>query len=236
MIEIIVGENFNYMNVDAVVMKTQEEYFKCEHHVKDVFPLADVPIVGKIFMSKGGVTSFRIYCKNTDENARRQEVTNANYMDDDGMPYAEFDKAKETSVSKPVFNSEQEGNFTLTSHTVKLEYIKNCSLELYKDEETREEYYIMTFDLDVNSPEATAVSRQEIIAGTGDKNTKYTSITFGATIWKDGSFRTLTVTENWEADFKVTEGLFEMQYNWHFSYDESDCNLDEYPDAQGIAR
>ena len=234
-IQITVGKTDNFMNVDTVVMKSQDEYFKCEHHVKDEFPLADMPIIGPIFLSRGGVSSVRTYCKAGDEKARSQKITNANQLDEEGLPSADWGAATESSVAVPVFNSSQEGQFSLFSHTIELEYIKNCSFEFFKNEETKEEYYIVTFDLDVDQPEATRVSRQEIIEGTGDKNTAYSSVKFGATFWKDGSIRTLTCIENWFADFKVTQGLFEMQYNWHFSYETADCDIQHYPEASGIA-
>jgi|GEM_PF-2410252 len=235
MVLTIVGATENYMNVDTVVMKTQDEYFKVEHRVKDVFPLADAPIVGKIFMSRGGVNSTRLYATHDSETAKKQLVTNANDVDEEGVPYADWSKATDSNVDKPVFENSQDGEFTLMLHTIRQDLIKDCYLELYKDEETKEEYYIMTFNLDVSNPEATTESRKEIVAGTGDKNTAFSEVVVGATVWKDGSFRTLTVTEKWQADFKVTQGDFEMQYNWHFSYDPEDCNIADYPDAQGFA-
>lgn len=234
-IQITVGNSENFMNVDTVVMKSQSEYFKCEHHVKADFPLADMPIIGKIFLARGGICSVRTYCQAGDEVARTQKVTNANELDEEGLPSADWSVATESTTSVPVFNDSQEGNFGLFNHTIEVEYIKNCSFELFMNEETKEEYYIVTFDLDVDQPEATAISRQEIIEGTGDKNTAYSSVQFGATFWKDGSIRTLTCIENWFADFKITQGLFEMQYNWHFSYDPIDCDIGNYPEAAGIA-
>lgn len=231
---IVVGKSENIVSLDTVLLKTQDRYFYCDHHLEYDVPLADSPLIGSLFLSRGAIISTRVYDEIGGAAALQQQILSANGFDENELPYADWDNAKTAKVEKPTYNAIQNNDFSLVTHNIKADRIKNCTLEEYKDKDTGEEYYKISFDLDVDNPETTKVSRQEIIDGTGDKNCNYESISFEATIWRNGAFRTLTVTEHWMANFYITKGNFTMTKNWHFSYIEEDCDIDKYPEAKTL--
>lgn len=228
------GSSENYMDIDAVTLKSQQEYFNIEYHLKNSVPILD-SILGEMLASATDViTTERRYVSVNDSYMTYQKVRNNEY-DEKGVPKATWDAtiAINTPLIKelpiPTFHSAQEGVYRITNHVITEETASDAEV-IYNEEEG---YYDVTVTLDHTNPKTYVQSINDIRAGTGDNNAKYNFVKMHFTVWDTGYFRTFSMTEKWSA--KVVLSLdFELQTNWKMSYDKRDCNIAQYPDAKAF--
>ena len=232
MLYLKMGSSDNYIDIDAVTMKTQKEYFNIEYHIKNSVPILD-SMIGSILESATDiVTTERKYASANGSCTYYQKVKN-NSVDDNGIPSAVWEGTlgiNDPSVVKKdmtVFNSTQNGVFLLANHTVKPATILDA--EVTYDEENG--YYTVSATLDHTSYETVENSVKDIRSGTGDNSATYNLIKLNFTVWDTGYMRTFSLVEKWAA--KVVISLnFNLETNWECSYSSTDCNLNKYRDAK----
>ncbi len=224
----------NIMKVDSVTMKTNEEYFRIDYRLRKSTPFIDMfsTYGKKINDSLEMILTERMYATKNSEKMTYQKVKNSN-LNENSVPYAIWDSGDYSIVEEmrdvPAFNSEQEGAYSLTAHTIKASTIEAATVEY--DEEKG--YYTVKITLDITNEETSANALDNIRNGSGDKNASFDMLDVEVTVWNNGYFRDFRMTENWTAHamgiaFLEFSSLF--KYNMYFSYDETDCNLHAYQD------
>lgn len=208
----------NYIDLDTVIMKNTDSYFKIFYHIINDAPMAT--------MSPDTTSCERWYYEVGMDQMAYQKVFSSS-RDETDVPYANWDEADDTYyVEAPIFTQGQYGIFTVTNHTITAETIKDADVT-YNEEEG---YWDVTCSLNLSNADSVAYSLADIRLGTGDKNAKYTKVTFHYTVWDNGYMRTFFMTEEWSAKV-VVKLTFSMDSNFYFSYYEDDCDFDGYKDV-----
>ena len=224
----IMGGSPNLIDIDSVIMKTQDEYFSIIYHLKNSVPILDSFIGAAIAKTTDVVTTERMYADKNSKYLAYQKVKNCDY-DDNGVPYANWTSIVDITTQQrplPVFSEAQNGKFDITKHIMTVDTVTQASVKHVKNGG----YYEVKVTYDHLNPDTYVNSLYDIQSGTGDKNALYTQLTAEFTVWENGSFRSFFLNEKWSAKMLI-DLEFELQTNWLFSYDISDCNIDTYPDA-----
>ena len=207
---------YNYIDLDAVIMKNQDTYFKVDYHVINDAPLAS--------LSRDTTSCERWYYQSGMESMAAQKVYSSD-RDEAGVPFADWSEPENYTKEVPVFTTGQYGIFTVVNHTITADTIKNATVT-HND---KGGYWEVTCSLDLSNPASTAYSLADIRTGTGDKKAKYTGVSFIYTVWDSGYMRTFSTREDWNA--KVIVSLaFHMDINYYYSYLEEDCDMATYKD------
>ena len=208
---------FNYIDLDTVIMKDKTTYFKMDYHLINDAPLAS--------LSEGSTSAERWYYEAGMDMMNAQKVYTS-VRDEDNVPYATWPEGTAIYTKDvPIFTANQFGIFTVTNHTIALETIKSATVS-HND---KEGYWEVHVELDLKNPDSTAYSLADIRSGTGDKKAKYTQVSFNFTVWDCGYMRSVSSIEDWSA--KVIVALsFHMETNYYFSYYEGDCDMENYKD------
>lgn len=233
-----IGAANNYIDIDAVTLKTQDEYFNIEYHLKNSVPLLDSPIGALIAKAADIVTTTRTYASASMRTMKFQKVKN-NAYGADGVPTAKW--TDETgSYASPIkdlpqinFNSKQKssGLFRLIKHTVTEETIKTA--EVTHDDENG--YWSVKASLDASNPETTKDSIEDFRKSARSDRAGYTKIDLSFTVWDNGCLRSMDVSEKCLA--KVIISLdFTVESKWKCSYDARDCDFRRYPDAKSAKK
>lgn len=229
----------NYLYDDHIIMKTPDQYFYVNYRFIKDCPIADSAIFADMFKEMGAILSLRKYYEKGKDKALSQK-TNDNYMTADNLPTTNWNSISIETINPIVFNASDTGDFVINEHDMKEEYIMNdwneeymISFEECTEEETGDKYYKMRFALDPQ--QATTESSKNIKEQTGDSGTSYYRIVYEITIWDNGYFRTYNNDSYFSGKaLGLFNADYKNEYHWHFSYDEQDCDIDNYVDAQGI--
>ncbi len=225
------GNSDNYINVDAVTMKTQDEYFNIEYHLKNSVPILDSFIGAAIAKTTDVITTVRQYVGKYDNSMTYQKVKNNGY-DENGVPYAMWDSTvpfstpETKSLPIPIFNSSQGGVFQMTKQTINVRTISDAEVSHNK----KGGFYTVSLTLDHTNPETVADSVNDIRVGTGDPNTSYSLIKIDFTVWNSGYLRTFDILEKWNAKIIISLN-FELENHWQCSYSAADCDFTRYNDV-----
>lgn len=225
------GNSDNYIDVDAVIMKTQDEYFNIEYHLKNSVPILDSFIGSAIAKTTDVVTTTRKYVGKNDNSMTYQKVKN-NAYDENGVPYAVWDSTvpfstpETKSLPIPIYNASQEGVFEITKHAINENTISDAEVKY----DRKGGFYTVSLTLDHTNPETVANSINDIRAGTGDPNTSYSLIKIDFTVWDNGYLRSFDILEKWDAKIVISLN-FELETHWQCSYAEKDCDFASYNDV-----
>lgn len=225
------GSSDNYIDIDAVTLKTQKEYFNIEYHLKNSVPILDSFIGGIISKTTDVVTTARRYARAGDDYTTYQKVKNNEY-DENGVPYAAWDATiaintpEVQKLPETIFNSSQGENYRITKHVITVDTISDAEVTY----DAKHGYYTVSLTLDPTNPDTVVDSLDDIRVGTGDKNASYSQIKIDFTVWDTGYFRTFSLLEKWNANVVISLG-FQLETNWQCSYNELDCQPDEYRDC-----
>ena len=233
-LSMVMGSSPNLIDIDSVIMKTQDEYFSIIYHLKNSVPILDSFIGAAIAKTTDVITTERMYATKNSNVMKYQKVKNNEY-DENGVPHAVWDSTLVDIVkqnrTKPVFNSSQECIYEITRHIMTADTLTQAKVTHNK----QGGYYEVVATYDHTNPDTYVNSIEDIQTGTGDKNAYYTQITAEFTVWENGSFRSFFLNEKWSAKM-IIDLSFELQTNWLFSYDIKDCDMDTYPDAVNTAK
>ena len=226
------GSSDNYIDIDAVTLKTQREYFNIEYHLKNSVPILDSFIGEAIAKTTDVITTARHYARAGDDYTTYQKVKNNGY-DEQGVPYANWDAT--IAINTPevkklpmtVFNASQGGNYRITKHVITVDTISDAEVAY----DARLGFYTVSITLDHTNPATVVYSLDDIRAGTGDTNASYSQIKIDFTVWDTGYFRTFSLLEKWNANMLISLG-FQLETNWQCSYNELDCKPDRYHDSK----
>ncbi len=123
-----------------------------------------------------------------------------------------------THEAIPVFHKLQQGVFEQTEMVISAETVLEASVQY----DENDGYYTVKFVLDVNNPETTKNTIENLRAGLSGAN--YSSITKTYEIWDNGYFRSCESID--KAD---NGGLFlTLDFKTYFKYSEEDCNASTY--------
>lgn len=224
----------NLVNIDSVVIKNDDEYFRVDYRLKNKTPFLDAfkSFEKQINDSLELVLTERTYATAESETAVYQKVRNA-YIDENKSPYAIWDDPKYTVFTeqrdKPIFSPYQEGVYGLTAHTVTTDTIESADINYFK----AEGYYEINIVLDVNNPVTTETAVGNIRKGSGDENANFDKLNIVFSVWDNGYLRAFKMEESWKANAMGIELLkfaSVFNYDMYFSYASEDCNLAEYYD------
>ena len=228
-----IGEMDNYIDVDFVIIKNQEKFFRMEYHLKNSVPLFEsLPYLEEPLNEAVSILTSERHNYITEMEKTVYQKVNNNYYDEGKVPRADWsnkEKIQQEDRAVPIFNKNQEGIFTLTDHTVNRNTISEVTI-LYNEEEG---FYKISAVLDVKNPETTQNSIHLIREGSGDDNADYSSILVNYEIWDNGYFRSLEVKEIWSAKVFLNF-TSNFNYKYYFSYDEYDVNFETYEDAKDM--
>lgn len=222
----------NLIDLDIVMMKTQDEYFRIDYRLENDLPMFRTLSTFKSALNNSLdiILAERSYASAADETLTYEKVRNAS-IDENGVPYADWSGDYTTEQrALPVFNSNQAETHYFVNHTVTEDTIKSATVEWNEDG-----YYTVSIVLDVENPDATTTTSAEIRKGSGDTNASYSEVRLGFTIWENGYFRTFDVYEKWSATaIKIFEFKTTQEYSWGFSYDAADCDIENYADCKAM--
>jgi hypothetical protein len=223
-----IGRMVNVIDVNAVMLKDADRFFKIEYHLKNNIPLFNIlpDLEESLNTVITMVTTERVYTDASMDYAHYQKTLNNKY-DSEMVPVAKWNDIKATeNIAKPVYRADQEGVFQLTQHLITAETIKEATVTL-----TENNTYYVTAVLDLSNPDTTAVARESIIAGTGDKNADYSEITVEFEVWDNGYFRNMKLNESWEATVFL-EFSSRFEHSFFFSYNRDDARLEDFAAAK----
>lgn len=223
----------NYIDLDIVLLKNQEKFFRIDYRLKNNVPFLNFKAFAKqINDSLELVITERYYADTTMDYMLYQKVRNSNLLEND-LPGADWESDEYPIIAKEmpqeVFNSSQEGAFTLVGYTITPETIKTATISHNK----RDKYYSVDIVFDCSVPALTENIVGLIRDGSGDPNANYNQMTMNFTIWDNGYLRSLKSYETWSAAALGVSALtFEsvFDYNWMISYNSKDCDITAYPD------
>lgn len=224
----------NTVNIDSVIIKNDDEYFRIDYRLKNKTPFLDAFKSFEKQINDGLelVLTERTYATAESETAVYQKVRNA-HIDENKSPYAIWDDPSYTVFTeqrdKPIFSPSQEGVYGLTAHTVTMDTIESADINYFK----AEGYYEINMVLDVNNPVTTEAAVGNIRKGSGDENANFDKLDIVFSVWDNGYIRAFKMEESWKANAMGIELLkfaSVFNYNMFFSYASEDCNLAEYPD------
>lgn len=223
----------NYIDLDIVLLKNQDEYFRIDYRLKNNVPFLNIKAFAKqINDSLDLVITERYYATTSMENMAYQKVKNA-YTDENNLPYADWTSADyaltEKELPKQVYSSTQEGNFTLVGYTVSPETIKSAVVSHNK----KDKYYSVDMIFDCTVPSLTADVINLIRDGSNDPNANYNEMKMTFTVWDNGYLRSLKSYETWSAAALGVSALkFEssFDYSWMISYNQNDCDMTKCAD------
>lgn len=223
----------NYIDLDIVLLKNQDEYFRIDYRLKNNVPFLNIKAFSKqINDGLDLVITERYYANTAMEHMAYQKVKNA-YADENNLPYADWTSddytLTEKELPKQVYSNAQEGNFTLVGYTVNPETIKSAEVSHNK----KDKYYTVDIIFDCTVPALTADVINLIRDGSNDPNANYNEMKMTFTVWDNGYLRSLKSYETWSAAaFGVSALKFEssFDYSWMISYDKSDCDMTKCAD------
>ncbi len=223
----------NYIDLDIVLLKNQNNFFRIDYRLKNNVPFLNLKAFAKqINDSLELVITERYYADTSMEHMVYQKVRNAD-VNENNLPTADWTSDDSPIIAKQmpqeVYNSSQEGDFTLVGYTVTPETIKSAVVTHNK----KDKYYSVDLVFDCSVPLLTENIVGLIRDGSGDPNANYNEMTMNFTIWDNGYLRSLKSYETWSAAALGVSALkFEsvFDYNWMISYNEKDCEMSTYPD------
>ncbi len=224
--DFLVAGSLNTIGIRSVIAKTQSEYCRLDFHLADSIPFAE-----KMGCLMGGAANFNKICKMiTGEKAYTDstmdyldyvKVCNA-VTDEDGVPYSDWtDDAETAAKAVPAYYEGAEGGLAVNSHVINAEGI--VSAEILHD--SNDGYYIISMVMDVNNPETCRYSNQELVDGSGDKNAHYTKLEIEFTLWENGYFRSMAISEAWIGERLSSTFTSTFEHEWSFSYLASDADV-----------
>lgn len=219
----------NYVDIDASVIKTQDEYFRIDYRLEKDLPFKEM--LGPIADAFEMVITERTYTNKEFDVLKYQKVRNSS-RDEDGIPSANWSQQVfNEDRTKPVFNSTQEGIFELVGYNISADTISSANIEYVESEQGN--FYRVRMVLNTSNPHLTARVIDTIRKGSSDPNANFQRITYDFELWDNGYFKTVNFYEIWTAaamgfiSFSTTS-----DYRWSFSYSEEDANPDNYIDCQ----
>lgn len=228
-----VANTLNYVDIDAAIIKTQEEFFRIDYRLERDLPFAEA--LGGLAKLVDMILTERFYTNTDMDYLVYQKVRNS-AIDENDAPYAVWDdpkdKLKEEQREVPVYNSMQDGVFEVIAYTPNVDAINNVSIEYVESEEGN--YYKVALEFDPQNDLLVSRVIDSIRTGAMDDNAYYSKINYSFELWDNGYFKTITIGENWNAH-AMGISLFsfntESLYNWTFSYNEDDADPSAYKDC-----
>lgn len=229
----------NYLYDDHIILKTPTEYFYCNYRFIKDCPIADSAIFADMFKEMGAILSLRRYYKKDAAKGLEQKI-NENYMTADNLPTANWGSVEKVEIDPIVFNADDApALFNINEHDIQQDFIINDGYDEFKisfeekNDDPQGKYYELRFALDVDL--ATTKSSENIKNQTGDPGTSYYRIVYDITIWDNGYFRTYNNDSYFSGKaLGLFKADYKNEYHWHFSYNQEDCDIHAYVDAQGI--
>ncbi len=223
----------NYIDIDAAVLKSQDEYFRVDYRLE-----RDLPFLATMKKLKIDAESFemllaeRTYANNDMEYLAYQKVRNS-LRDENGVPSADWNAAIiEEERALPSYNRTQTGIFEVVQYNVTAETVSSATVDFVESEDGN--YYSVSLVLDTSNPTLAERMVESIRNGSGDEGADYTDVTMKFELWDNGYFKSLSFDETWAAKALGISFLkFETSssYFWEFSYSSEDANLSAYADC-----
>lgn len=138
-----------------------------------------------------------------------------------GVPYGDLSSATASEEDLPIFNVAQNGKHIQTDFVITEETVKSATIT-HNDEEG---YFTVTIELDVQNEEAIAKPWADLKESS--KDAKYTSCTEIIEIWDSGHYKYFNAIDKWTGTAVVKINAV-IDYKTYFTYDKSDCNLNDY--------
>lgn len=225
-----VKDILNYVDIDASIIKTQDEFFRIDYRLERDLPFKEM--LGSIANSLDMVLTERFYTNTDMDYLAYQKVQNS-FIDENDTPSADWSTiAKEEQQAVPVYNSSQDGIFEVIAYTLTADAIDSVSVTYVETEEGN--YYDV--DLVFNPSDEVLTSRviESIRSGSHDNNAHYSEIQYNFELWDNGYFKAIQIVEHWDAHamgMKFLSFLTESEYNWTFSFNDADADPDAYTDC-----
>lgn len=225
----------NVIDLDIVILKNQNNFFRIDYRLKNNVPFLNIKAFAKqINEGLDLVITERYYTDTSMDAMIYQKVRNSS-VDENNIPSADWASSDfpitEKELPKQVYNSSQDGPFTLVGYDVSPETIKSAVVTHNK----KDKFYSIDLVFDCDVPSLTADVINLIRDGSGDPNAHYNEMTMTFTVWDNGYLRSLKSYETWSAAALGVSALkFEsiFDYNWMISYDETDCDMSKCADLQ----
>lgn len=222
----IIGSSVNTVDVNALTIKTQNEYVKVNYHTTSGMPFLSSAL-GQIIVSKIDLlTGERWYATNADETTWYQKVRNAK-VNSDGVPFSNWDNPKNLTYENVAFSSaniERFGVYQISIHNINERTIKTA-----KKSRKSKYYYTVELTLDPTNEETILRSKDDIVDGSGDQNAYYKELNVEFTVWNNGAFRSFKLQELWAASVVISLN-FDFRSEYLFSYSAEDADITKYPD------
>lgn len=228
--EMEVMNSLNYVDIDASIIKTQEEFFRIDYRLERDLPFAET--LGSLAKLLDMVLTERFYT-NTDMGYLAYQKVKNSAVDENDAPYAVWDnkkdKPKEEQREVPVYNSTQDGIFEVIAYTPNADAIRNVSVEYIEGEEGN--YYKVALVFDPKNEILVSRVIDSIRKGSMDNNASYDKINYDFEIWDNGYFKSITISESWAAKTLGFRFSTKSLYDWSFSYDENDADPSAFKDC-----
>jgi len=151
------------------------------------------------------------------------------------FPYAEcdFNKAKEikiidaNSVDEDDFSLKYKGeltNFKINASTLKAD---SCSIVYNEDDEL----YTVVYEIDITNEDAVERPRASLRKSSSSSNLEYLKYKVTMELWDNGLIKTYSTEEEWAGTLKLGlsfEGASESKNTDYYSWDDDDCEIEEY--------
>lgn len=220
----------NYVDIDASIIKTQDEFFRIDYRLERDLPFKEK--LGVLADSLDMVLTERFYTNTDMDYLAYQKVQNS-HIDENDSPSADWSAiSKEEQREVPVYNSTQDGIFEVIAYTLSADAISTVSIEYVGSENGN--YYSVKLVCDPSNTALTERVIGSIREGSMDDNAYYSKIEYDFELWDNGYFKSIRVGERWDAQamgMKFLGFSTESVYNWSFSYDEADASPDGYKDC-----
>lgn len=220
----------NYVDIDASIIKTQDEYFRIDYRLERDLPFKDM--LGSIADSLDMVLTERFYTNTDMDHLVYQKVQNS-FIDENNVPSADWSNlAAEQNREVPVYNSTQDGIFEVIAYNLNVEAMDQVSVDYVETDEGN--YYSVKITFDSRNEQLTERVIDSIRDGAMDKNAYYSQIQYDFDLWDNGYFKSIKIVEHWDAHamgISFLSFLTESEYNWTFSYNAEDANPDGYKDC-----
>ncbi len=219
----------NIVDIDATIIKTQNEYFRADYRIEVDCPLKRV--FGNAFEI---IISERNYTSTEMDYLAYQKVPNSEVVD--GRPTADWVNSAKNPLTEqqrevPVYNSTQEGIFEVVPYNVTVDTVSSATVEFVESDEGN--YYKVDMVLDTSNPLLTERIIDSIREGSSDPNAYYDVVTYSFELWDNGYYKAITFNEVWKAKaMGLVNFITDTTYNWVFSYSSTDASPDGYVDCK----
>ncbi len=219
----------NIVDINAAIIKTQNEYFRADYRIEVDCPLKRV--FGNAFEI---IISERNYTSTNMDYLAYQKVPNSEVID--GRPTADWVGTKSNPLTEeqrevPVYNSTQEGIFEVVPYNVTVDTVSSATVEYVESEDGN--YYKVDMVLNTENPYLTERIIDSIRKGTSDPKAYYDVVTYSFEIWDNGYYKSITFQEIWKAKaMGLVNFVTDTTYNWVFSYSPDDASPEGYVDCK----